>query len=70
MTKAHAERVWLLRRWWRDDGWSTYPGENGIKKWDAHVVHMERAGWLERDPEIDMWRITDAGRAVLVQDGE
>jgi hypothetical protein len=58
------------RRWWLNTfpemGWSSgRPMLNQMKKWKAHTAALVKMGLLEHDAEYGVYRLTDAGRAVL-----
>lgn len=69
MAKLNQDRRWCLM-WWKDGGWSIgRPSMNGIKKWRRHIEMLVKAELLEAD-ECGCYRITDAGRAALLEKGK
>lgn len=64
LTKAQAERLWLLKDW-RSGGWRI--NLRGALKWERAVSVLVTQGLLERGGEGlgAMYRITEAGRQAL-----
>lgn len=64
MSQIHQERMWYLSKYYGRGGWHS-PMMTHTKKWQTCFDRLLKDGCLEKDPEYDVYRITDRGREAL-----
>lgn len=65
-SKAHRDRLFLLRKGWGNDGWSAPPCMFITKKIEKQVNDLVKLGLLEPDEwGTSMYRITPRGKLAL-----